>query len=185
MNQLLNRFNEILKVINEFELTDNLIIIGSWAYYIYQNYVFKDKILPESLKTLDVDILISRNTKFNKAKKLNMINILEKLDYCWYQKLDSEVDKFQKADFEIEFLTETKSKGLEKKYYFENIGINAKTIKYLNLLSENKIKLSINDFQVSVPPPLNYSLHKLLIAQLLKKILLQISQKKIKILNKE
>ena len=33
MNRLLNRFYEILEIINKSDLSDKFVIIGSWAYF--------------------------------------------------------------------------------------------------------------------------------------------------------
>lgn len=164
MRQLLNRFKEVLRVITDTGLNDKLVIVGSWAYWIYQNYLFKTKVLPESLRTTDVDIFIPRHTKF--SKKLSLISVFEKEGYRWRRALNDNIDKLEKEDFKIEFLTELKGKGVERTASIKGIGINAIPIRYLTLLSDDiqKIKL-YNKYIVNVPAPLDYALHKLLIAQ--------------------
>ena len=164
MNQLLSRFNEILKIINETGLSDKLVIIGSWAYWIYQNYVFNEKISPVTLRTMDIDIFVSRNFKF--TEEISLSAIFEKQGYRWFRSLNSEVDKFEKSDFKIEFLTESKGRGIENNFRIKGIGVNAITIRYLDLLNEGYMKVKIEDMKVSLPYPVNYALHKLIVAQL-------------------
>ncbi|MDD3149325.1 MAG: GSU2403 family nucleotidyltransferase fold protein [Candidatus Gastranaerophilales bacterium] len=166
MNPLLNNFFDIIKAINETQATDKFVIIGSWAYWVYNNYLFKNKIAAESLHTTDIDIFISRNTRF--PNKIEIIPLLENHGFKWFRSLTSEIDKFEREDFKIEFLTEMKSKGVEKNFPFRAIGLNAITIRYLELLNENYIKIKINDLDITLPDPINYALHKLLIAQLRK-----------------
>ena len=50
MNQL-EQFNKIIDFLNQHNLQDKVIIVGSWAYYIYKNYYFKDKYSAEALRT--------------------------------------------------------------------------------------------------------------------------------------
>lgn len=43
--------------------------------------------------------------------------------------------------------------------------MNATTLRFLSFLSENTIKVRVEDFDVSLPHPANFALHKLIIFQ--------------------
>ena len=113
---------------------------------------------------MDIDIFVSRNFKF--TEEISLSAIFEKQGYRWFRSLNSEVDKFEKSDFKIEFLTESKGPGLESNFKIKGIGVNAITIRYLDILNEGYIKVKIKDMEVSLPYPVNYALHKLIVAQL-------------------
>jgi hypothetical protein len=166
MKQLLNNFFDIIQIINELKVYDKFVIIGSWAYWLYNNYIFKNKVSAESLHTTDIDIFISRQTRF--SENIQIVPLLEKQGFKWFKSIITEIDKFQREDFKVEFLTEMKGQGIEKNYQFKEIGLNAITLRYLNLLNKNLFQTKINNLFITLPNPINFALHKLLIAQMRK-----------------
>jgi len=75
MKTLLSRFKSIIEILNQNDLQDKVILIGSWSYYVYQNYVFKNKVTPQSLRTMDLDLFLSRHMRLK--SEINLINKFE------------------------------------------------------------------------------------------------------------
>jgi hypothetical protein len=65
----------------------------------------------------------------------------------------------------LEFLVPEKGKGTDKPVPLTRLGMNAVALRFLNLLTENIIKIKVEDFNISVPHPVNFALHKLIIFQ--------------------
>lgn len=167
MNNQFNKFQKIIKIIKENNLTTNIILIGSWAYYLYCNKLFSKKIDVISLRTTDIDFYIPRHEKFK--KNIDLIELLKKNGYE-HTRTKSGVDKFISEDFTIEFLTEEIGRGEDKAYYIKSLELHTIQIRYMNLLKKDCIFIEVDkNTKIKLPLPENYALHKLLISTLRKK----------------
>lgn len=73
--------------------------------------------------------------------------------------------KLDHPDLIVEFLVQEKGKGIDKPFPLPKLGINATALRFLNFLSSNTIKVKIEDFYLTLPHPVNFALHKLIIYQ--------------------
>lgn len=73
--------------------------------------------------------------------------------------------ELEHPDLIIEFLVPEIGRGTRKPYKLDNLSINAQALRYLTFLSENTITLKVNNFSVTLPHPVNFALHKLIILQ--------------------
>ncbi|MBU1906217.1 MAG: hypothetical protein KJ923_04390 [Candidatus Omnitrophica bacterium] len=58
-----------------------------------------------------------------------------------------------------------KGKGTDKPVHLPKLGMNAVALRFLTFLSANTIKVKVEDFYVTLPHPVNFALHKLIIFQ--------------------
>jgi hypothetical protein len=67
----------------------------------------------------------------------------------------------------VEFLVPEKGKGIgiDKPYPLPKLGVNAQTLRFLDFLSDNTMKVKIEDFYLILPHPANFALHKLIVSQ--------------------
>ena len=65
----------------------------------------------------------------------------------------------------LEFLVLEKGRGIDKPFPLPKLGINAVALRFLSFLSTNTIKVKVEDFNVTLPHPANFALHKLIIFQ--------------------
>ena len=65
----------------------------------------------------------------------------------------------------LEFLVPEKGRGTDKPVPLTKLGMNAVALRFLSLLTDNIIKIKIENFSISVPHPANFALHKLIIFQ--------------------
>jgi hypothetical protein len=67
-------------------------------------------------------------------------------------------------DLIIEFLVPEKGRGSDIPYPLPQLGLNAQALRFLGFLAENEIMVKIESFPVRMPHPINFALHKLLVA---------------------
>jgi hypothetical protein len=152
--------NDVVHVLNEEGLQNDIVIVGSWAEYFYQLYLFTDYI--SSLKTMDIDFAIAHDIK----KQTNLITALKKRGFQYFEDTLTKKSKFvNNADssFEIEFLT-TQGRNVHGIYCAPGLGIYAEALPYMELLLNNLVHINLNNNEiVTVPQPYAYVLHKLII----------------------
>ena len=151
----------VLKRLEDRELLDHMVIIGSWCIYLYKEY-FKNKNFTTTIRTRDVDLLILIPVRI--GRKVDFFEIIEDLGFIRVFKGDEGYTTFQHPDLIIEFLIEERGKGNFKPVIIKELGVIPQAERYLNILTSNIIKLNFNGISVPVPHPANFALHKILIS---------------------
>jgi len=72
--------------------------------------------------------------------------------------------KLDHPDLILEFLVPAKGKDSDKPYSVPKLGINAEALRFLDFLSENTIRVEVEDFYLNLPHPANFALQKLIIS---------------------
>ena len=155
---------EILKRFNQAGILDDFILIGSWCLYFYKDY-FKGReyIEQSAIKTRDIDFLIEHPQKIH--KQTDIPNLLKDLGFVTIFKGREGYVKLDHPDLLLEFLVPEKGKGIDKPYPLPTLGMNAVTLRFLSFLTTNTIRIEIQDFYLTMPHPVNFALHKLIIFQ--------------------
>ena len=155
---------EILKRFHKAGILGNLILIGSWCLYFYKDY-FSDVpyINTITLKTRDIDFLISNPSKIK--GEADIPEILNDLGFVVQFKGSQGYIKLDHPDLILEFLVPERGRGIDKPYRLPNLGINAVALRFLDFLSDNTIKVKVENFYLTLPHPANFALHKLIIFQ--------------------
>jgi len=161
MNNIRKVFWEIIRVLNENRVLEHVVLIGSWAEYIYEKSGLLKK-FEANLKTRDIDFLI-RN--INKPKKrINIVEILER------ERIETSIDyisgifKFLKGkDLEIEFLVREIGKGQSESYKVPSFGIKAEGLRNIGILIEDSVIIEVKNIELIVPTPQAYLLQKIII----------------------
>ena len=161
MNNIKKIFWETIKILEKNKVLEHVVLIGSWAEYIYEvsGYI---KNFEANLKTKDIDFLIKN---INKPKKgINIVDILEKEGYETAIDYINGVFKFYKGkDLEIEFLVREIGKGQSEPYKVPSFGIKAEGLRYTDLLVQNTVNIDIKNINITVPTPQAYLLQKIII----------------------
>ena len=101
-------FDDFLNVLKEAGALDHIILIGSWAEYMYENTELLSGF--QSIgKTTDVDFLI-RNLR-KPEQPVNIVKLAIEKGYVYQEDYITGYSKFMKDDFEIEFLICQKGNG--------------------------------------------------------------------------
>ena len=132
-----------IKAFKEIGLLQHVMIIGSWAEYLYPP-LFETDFLP-NLKTRDVDFFY-RNINIPK-EKINVVQKLKDIGYV-YDEVDG-ISRFYKEDLlELEFLTRVLGAGTEGRMDIKPLGITSEGLRVINILSNFAREIEVTDRQV-------------------------------------
>lgn len=155
---------EILRRFHKAKILDHLVLIGSWTVFFYKDYFASKPFMDyTALKTRDMDFLISMPDKIEEV--VDIPTLLRDLGFVTTLRGDKGYMKLDHPDLIVEFLVPEKGKGIDKPYPLPKLGVNAQTLRFLDLLSDNTIKIKIEDFYLTLPHPANFALHKLIVSQ--------------------
>lgn len=155
---------EILRRFHKADILDDLILIGSWCVYFYKDYFSGIPYIDQAtIKTRDIDFLIDVPSRIR--HNVNIPELLKDLGFVTIYRGSRGYIKLDHPDLILEFLVPEKGKGTDKPIPLSKLGMNAVALRFLSLLSDNIIKVRIEDFDVSLPHPVNFALHKLIIFQ--------------------
>jgi len=153
-------FWKTIEIFDKTGLLPYIMIIGSWAEYVY-TYYFKTDFVP-NLRTRDVDFLYGNIRKPN--SKINITDALIQGGYRYMINPLSGAGKFIKEDLlEIEFLTRVQGSGSQHIYEIPSIGIKAEGLRDVNMLGDYPLELSCRNFNVIIPEPAAYILQKIIV----------------------
>jgi len=153
---------EVLRKLYNAGVLKHIILIGSWCMPFYKTYFAGIRYMP-SIKTRDMDLLISRPLKT--SKKIDIPELLKSIGFIVGFKGSQGYIKLEHPDLVIEFLVPEKGRGTDKPYQLPQLGLNAQALRFLNFLITNIIHVKIEDISVALPHPANFALHKLIIFQ--------------------
>jgi hypothetical protein len=151
---------DILEIFDKNGLwEEDVELIGSWCFLLYQKYYGVKKY---PLRTTDIDFLIP--FPYKGKKNIHLIKFLETLGF----RLDFNTDGslfLKNAELKIEFLSPEKGWGSEKPFEIKKLSLKTTPLRFLDMLLKDKLIVKEDTLNISIPSPLNFCLHKLLIAQ--------------------
>ena len=157
---------EVLRRLDKAGVLSKVILIGSWCLPLYGvHYSAKSNLT--TLRTRDIDFLVSRNTKFH--EKINLPALLKDLGFIEDYNYPVGLIKLIHPELIMEFLVPERGRGSSKPYPLPFLSMNAQRLRFLELLEENTITVIFNGLEINVPHPVNFGLHKLIISQKRKK----------------
>lgn len=155
-------FWKTIKAFSELGILQNIMIIGSWAEYLYPS-LFETDFVP-NLKTRDVDFFY-RNINIPK-EKVPLVQKLKDIGYV-YDEVDG-ISRFYNEDLlELEFLTRVLGSGSDVQIDIKPLGIKSEGLRVINILSDyaceiEKCDYEGNIFSLTVPEPSVYVIQKIL-----------------------
>ena len=155
-------FVEVLRRINKAGVLKNIVLIGSWCIPLYKEYFLGTKYVT-SITTRDVDLLVP--LPLNIKVKVDMENLLKDLGFILNFNGPQGYIKLEHPDLSLEFLVPERGAGLNKPFKLPQLGLNAQSLRYLNLLSTKIINVKINGLRINLPHPAVFALHKLVISK--------------------
>ena len=152
-----NEMNDVLKALNDANVLENTIIVGSWSMYFYKE-IFEN-FVPQ-IATTDFDLFLPNPSKIINS---NINKLLIDLDY--YRSDDFLTGKtrfYSKKGFEIEFLTLPKRNSTDV-VKIKNANIGAEALPKMLPIKWNYITIKYHNLNINIPSPASYCLQKLLI----------------------
>ena len=155
---------EILRRFHKANILDDCILIGRWCIYFYKECFINMPYLGQAtLRTRDIDFLIEKPAKIKQS--VNIPELLKDLGFVTIFKRNKGYIKLDHPDLILEFLVPERGRGTDKPVPLTKLGMNAVALRFLNLLTDNIIKIKVENFNISLPHPANFALHKLIISQ--------------------
>lgn len=155
-------FSRFIKLLNDNECLEHVILVGSWAEYVYQETGVLTG-FASNIRTMDMDFLIKNLRKPLPEK--NIPRIAKEEGYLVESDVLTGVTKiYVKAGLEIEFLIGKKGAGLEPALK-TNLGVKAQALRHMDIIARNTIEVDFFNMRVTVPTPEAYTVHKIVINQ--------------------
>ena len=155
---------EILRRFHKEGILDDLILIGSWCVYFYTDYFRGTPYIDQAtVRTRDIDFLVDNPA--NIKKEVDIPSLLKDLGYVTIYKGSKGYIKLDHPELILEFLVPEKGKGSNRPHPLPKLGLNAVALRFLTFLSQNTIKIKVENFYITLPHPANFALHKLIIFQ--------------------
>ena len=129
---------DILTIYEDKGLLDNIILVGSWAEYFYEDYFDNYKSL---MKTQDFDFFIHDDKSINKK-----INLVEEFDTIGFYP-------------QIDYITSLKRTG-ESPIELKKLNINAESLPYFDITYAYNMKVDFNGISLTIPTPQAYVIQK-------------------------
>ena len=142
-------------------ILDKIMLAGSWCVILYEDY-FKGKSILPVIRTRDLEFLFP--VPLNLDREIDLYDILKDLGFVLDFKGEQGYIIFQHPDLILEFLVPARGKGSVKPFPLKQLGINAQALRFMDALARNPIQTQFNDVTVTLPHPIDFALHKLLIA---------------------
>lgn len=154
-------FWETIRILQTQGVLQNLILIGSWVEYVYQQAGYFEG-FASNIRTMDVDFLIPNIRR--PAKKVDLCGIMERHNFLVHRRMDG-LTKFSRGEgpLDVEFISRELGAGQTVPYKVENLGIIVEGLRHLDVLINHTTELGVRSFAVRVPLPQAYVLHKLMI----------------------
>ncbi len=160
MRSYQKEFTKFIKLLNDNDLLQYVLVVGSWAEFIYEESGVIEDFEP-NIRTLDMDILIKNLRKPNPP--VSILSIANEENYrIDTDRLNGTNKILDKRGFEIEFLIAKKGAGREPALK-TNLGVTAQTLNHMGVLLNNTIECDYLGMKVIVPTPEAYTIHKMII----------------------
>jgi len=156
-----NHIEATLADFDKIGVLDDVLFIGAWARYFYKSHFSSKTKYHPRLATKDLDILLKENLK----KKSLVLDLHQKLIEVGYEPefYQSKMIKYYKNELELEFLVPTH--GEKRVVSIKAFNVQAQELPYLGMLWSHPLIAKYGKYQVQVPDPLDYAIHKLIISQ--------------------
>ncbi|MBM3244900.1 MAG: hypothetical protein FJZ15_03810 [Candidatus Omnitrophica bacterium] len=155
---------EILRRFHKAGILNDLILIGSWCVYFYKDYFSEVPYIDQAaIRTRDIDFLIDSPARIKHA--VNIPELLKDLGFVTILRGREGYIKLDHPDLLLEFLVPEKGKGVNGPIPLTKLGMNAVALRFLSFLSTDTVKAKVENFYVTLPHPVNFALHKLIIFQ--------------------
>lgn len=160
-NEQREAFRMALEALEETGLLGFILVIGSWAEYLYQ-VAFPNKGFEMSLRTRDVDLFLENMRK--PPEPAGLVEALKKRGYLLDIDRLTGAGRFYREDLlELQFLVRAMGAATELSYNVPALSVRAEGLRDLDIFSLDPVTVSWEGYSVRIPAPEAFVLQKLLI----------------------
>jgi len=155
-----NLLMKVLKLLQQEGLLEHLIVAGSWCIYFYKFYYNKRQPIA-TLRTRDIDFFIP-SPKAIKIE-IDLPELLKHLGFIIDFQGRAGYIRFVHPELFIEFLVPERGRSIDKPYPLKQLKINAQPLRFLEILQLKTINVKVKDFDLTLPHPSCFVLHKTIV----------------------
>jgi len=160
MEEQQKAFWDVIEVFNTVGLLPHVMIIGSWAEFLYQEFYYPN--FKANILTRDVDVFY-HNLRRPQGQEMQLVKSMAEKGFIYAEDRLTGVGKFfNEGLLEIEFLTRALGKG-NSINLIESLNLKSEGLRALDILNAHKMQLEANGYLIFTPKPEAYILHKLII----------------------
>ncbi len=150
---------EVLRRLEKAGVLEGIVLVGSWCLYFYRAY-FSEKDAFSILRTRDIDFLVP--TPPRRLKTTDIPELLDDLGFVQQVKAGGYIQLVH-PEVMLEFLVAERGRGSDKPYPLPQLGLNAQSLRFMDIADEFSIRLEYEGIVLRVPHPAAFALHKLII----------------------
>ena len=147
-NDFKRGFFRTLEILSDY--LNDIVIAGGWAPFIYYHYLLNKKEI-EPLRTKDIDIVVPEKLAKRKNRTVDEVLIEAGFESKYKSRhtppIVSYEGKIKGHDVEIEFFTNLRGSGRDHVIKVQD-DLHAQALRYMVVLIENSIKVSIDDLKI-------------------------------------
>ncbi len=151
---------EVLRRLDRAGVLEELVLVGSWCTFFYNQH-FQGGARLSALRTRDMDFLVRRPPRFKKDVRVG--ELLKDLGFLPDLK-DEGCVSLSHPDLIIDFLIAERGRGDATTVAIPALGIRAQPLRFLDFLSSETIVVNYRSFDIRLPHPANFALHKLIVS---------------------
>lgn len=152
--------HSVLERLAQAGVLEDIVLIGSWCLEGYQSY-FGPKTPLTTLRTRDIDFLIPQPTHIHAS--VDVPALLEDLGFVADFHRGGYI-RLIHPELIVEFLVPERGRGVDHPVRLPQLKVNAQALRFLSMLADSTIMVTLEGIPVRVPHPAAFALHKLLIA---------------------
>lgn len=153
-------FSKVLDLVEEAGCIDHVVLIGSWAEFVYREADVLPGFCP-NIKTMDVDFLVRNLRRPSPAARLTAL-AKERGFFVESDRMTGTTKLLDITGLEVEFLIRKMGEGKEPALK-TNIGVTAQALWHMDVILKNTINVRCLSHVVTVPIPEAYAIHKMII----------------------
>lgn len=158
-----SQYNLCLEVLGRLDaagVLKDMILVGSWCTLFYKDFFGRIGYLT-TLKTRDMDLLIPHPRAL--SAQTDVADLLKDLGFLVGFSGQQGFIRLEHPQLIVEFLVPEKGRGTNKPYALPSLGVNAQSLRFLEFLAQKTITSTAGTITVTLPHPVHFVLHKLLV----------------------
>ena len=151
---------EVLRRLDRVGVLKHVVLVGSWCTLLYREY-FPSCAYTPSLKTRGIDLFIPKPQAVD--SDTDVAELLKDLGFVVGFTGAQGYIRLEHPQLIVEFLVPEKGRPSDKPYPLPRLRLNAQALRFLDFLAKETITARIDEITVTLPHPVNFALHKLLV----------------------
>jgi len=151
---------EVLRRLDRAGILKHVVLVGSWCTLLYKDYFASGTYRP-ALRTRDIDLLIPK--PWAVKSKSDVSELLRDLGFVVGFSGAQGYIRLEHPQLIVEFLVPERGRPYNKPYPLPSLGVNAQALRFLDFLAEDAITSKLEEVTITLPHPVRFALHKLLV----------------------